>query len=61
MRAKYEWITTSQEGLVRYLVANILPHGYRFYVAGRIKPSRDVNEFDQVMERKFGYNISRSQ
>ncbi|MDC0935383.1 hypothetical protein OAS39_03775 [Pirellulales bacterium] len=60
-KKKYQWIATSGEGLVRYLAANILPHGYRFYFAGEIKPTTDLNRFDRVMNEKFGYNISRSQ
>lgn len=60
-RCKCNWIATTPEGFVRFLVANILPHGYRFYVTGHVKPSRDVNDFDRRMNEKFGYVMSRSQ
>ncbi|MAT70317.1 MAG: hypothetical protein CMJ58_12430 [Planctomycetaceae bacterium] len=62
MRGKdgYQWITTSDEGFVRYLVANILPHGYRFYTAGMVKPTTDLAHFDAVMEEKYCYRMSRS-
>jgi hypothetical protein len=56
----YQWITTSDEGFVRYLVANILPHGYRFYTAGMVKPTTDLAHFDAVMEEKYSYRMSRS-
>ena len=56
----YQWVTTSDEGFVRYLVANILPHGYRFYSAGTVKPTTDLAHFDAVMEEKYHYRMSRS-
>ena len=60
-KKKYEWIATSPDGFVKYLAANILPHGYRFYFAGEIKPKTDPQHFDRVMNEKFNYNISRSE
>ena len=61
MDRNYRWIATSPEGFLRQLVSNYLPHGYRFYVSGNIKPSRDPAEFDRVMQRKFRYQMSPSQ
>lgn len=61
MTKKYQWVATTPEGFVRQLVANYLPHGYRFYMSGSIKPSRDVTQFDQIMQKKYGYQMSRSQ
>ena len=58
---RYRWIATSPEGFLRQLVSNYLPHGYRFYVSGNIKPSRDPAQFDRVMQKKFRYQMSPSQ
>ena len=60
-KKKYQWIATSKEGFVKYLVANVLPHGFRFYFAGEIKPKTDPDYFDRVMNEKFNYNMSRSE
>lgn len=59
-KEKYLWETTSDEGFVRYLVANILPHGYRFYTCGTIKPTTSLEHFDAVMEEKYRYQMTRS-
>ena len=61
MRKKYQWIATAPEGFVRHLVANYLPHGYRFYLSGSTKPSRDLAQFDRIIQQKFRYQMSRSE
>ena len=59
-KEKYQWETTSDEGFVRYLVANILPHGYRFYTCGTVKPKTCLEHFDEVMQEKYNFKMSRS-
>lgn len=59
-RRHYRWVATTPEGFVRHLVSYYLRFGYRFYMTGSIKPSRNVDEFDEIMERKFRYRMSRS-
>lgn len=59
-KTKYNWVATTPEGFVRFLVANILPHGYRFYVQGTVKPGRDLDAFDHLMNEKFEFVMSRS-
>lgn len=60
-KPKYDWVAISADGFVRQLAGNILRHGYRFYVAGEIKPTTDVSRFDEVIQEKFSYNMSRSE
>lgn len=59
-RRQYQWVATTPEGFVRHLVSYYLRFGYRFYVTGSIKPTRSVDEFDEIMEGKFRYRMSRS-
>jgi hypothetical protein len=42
------------------LATHYLPHGYRFFVQGSVKPGRDLAAFDALMESKFRYSLSRS-
>lgn len=57
---KYQCVATTSHGAVRMLATHYLPHGYRFFVQGNVKPGRDVLAFDGLMEGKFRYALSRS-
>ena len=41
------------------MAASYLRHGYRFYVTGRIKPSKDPGEIDSKLIAKYGIDISQ--
>jgi hypothetical protein len=59
MQYKYE--TISLEGLVQYLAANILPHGYWFYITGRVPEGKDPRAIDEKLIGKYGVRLSRQQ
>lgn len=51
---------TSDEGLVQLLACNYLPHGYWFYVTGRIPAGKDVRQVDAKLIAKYETNHSRT-
>jgi hypothetical protein len=57
---KYQCVATTSHGAVRMLATHYLPHGYRFFVQGSVKPGRHLAQFDALMEAKFRYALSRS-
>ncbi len=61
MKRPYRYIAANPDGFVRHLVTNIIRHGYRFYMTGEVKPGRDLEVFDDVMQQKFNYRMSRSE
>ena len=55
----YRCVAASPEGLVQLVAASYLRHGYRFYVTGRIKPSKAPREVDEKLIAKYGIDISQ--
>jgi len=39
----YRYETGSLEGFIQYLASNILPHGYWFYMTGRVPENVSSN------------------
>lgn len=52
-------MTTSLIGFMQQLATAYLPHGYWFYVTGRIPPHKDPVTIDQKLLAKYGIAISR--
>lgn len=58
---EYRCETTTVEGFVQILACNYLPHGYWFYVTGRVPPGKDPRGVDQKILSKYGIDLSRQQ
>ena len=58
---QYRYETVSLEGFVQYLASNLLPHGYWFYVTGRIPDGKDARAVDEKLMAKYGVRLSRQQ
>jgi hypothetical protein len=58
---QYRCETTSLVGFVQQLAANVLCHGYWFYVTGRVPDGKDPRSVDQKLLAKYGVEISRQQ
>ncbi len=58
---EYRHVTTSKEGFVQILASNYLPHGYWFYVTGRIPAGKDPTAIDEKLLDKYGIELSRQQ
>lgn len=58
---QYRYETVSLEGFVQYLAANLLPHGYWFYVTGRVPEGKDPRVVDEKLMSKYGVRLSRQQ
>lgn len=58
---QYRYETTSLEGFVQYVASNLLPHGYWFYVTGRIPEGKDPGAVDRKLIEKYGIGLSRQQ
>lgn len=58
---QYRYETTSLEGFIQYLASNLLPHGYWFYVTGRIPEGKDAKAVDQKLMEKYGVRLTRQQ
>jgi hypothetical protein len=58
---EYRCVTTSLEGFVQQLASNILPHGYWFYVSGRVPERKEPETVDRKLIEKYGIGISRQQ
>ncbi len=52
--------TTSVEGLVQIVACNLLPHGYWFYVTGRVPDGKDPRRVDEKLTNKYGANLGRA-
>jgi len=50
---KYRCVATSLEGFVQQLACNYLPHGYWYYVVGRIPARKDPPAIDAKMLDKY--------
>ncbi len=55
----YRCEATTVEGLVQQLACSYLPHGYWFYVTGRVPASKDPLAVDQKLLEKYGIAVSR--
>lgn len=56
---EYRCIATSSAGFVQQLTCCYLPHGYWFYVSGRIPEHKDPRGVDAKLFTKYGIEISR--
>lgn len=57
----YRWETTSITGFVQQLACNYLPHGYWFYVSGRVPEGKSIAATDQKLMRKYQVALNRGQ
>lgn len=57
----YRWETTSMTGFVQQLACNYLPHGYWFYVSGRVPEGKSVAATDQKLLEKYQVAMNRGQ
>jgi hypothetical protein len=58
---QYRYEVKSLVGFVQFLASNILPHGYWFYVTGRVPGGKDPRAVDQKLIAKYGIGLSRQQ
>lgn len=58
---QYRYETVSLEGFVQYLASNLLPHGYWFYVTGRVPEGKATTAVDEKLMAKYGVRLSRQQ
>lgn len=58
---RYRAEAASLEGFVQQLASNILPHGYWFYVLGRVPAGKDPCVVDEKLIQKYGIQLSRQQ
>jgi hypothetical protein len=58
---EYRFEAKSVEGFVQMLASNYLPHGYWFYVTGRIPDGKSAESIDQKILAKYGLELSRQQ
>lgn len=58
---KYRYEAKSIEGFVQILASNYLPHGYWFYVTGRVPPGKSPEKIDQKLTQKYDIALSRQQ
>jgi hypothetical protein len=59
MNERYE--ATTLQGFVQYLAANILPHGYWFYVTGHVPEGKDPEAIDEKLIQKYDCLLSRTE
>ena len=57
----YRWEVTSLKGFVQMLAANLLPHGYWFYVRGVVPLGKEPAAVDQKLLTKYSVELSRQQ
>lgn len=58
---QYRCEATSITGFIQILASNYLPHGYWFYVTGRVPAGKDPRLVDQKILAKYGIALSRQQ
>ncbi len=58
---QYRYETTSPQGFVQILASNYLPHGYWFYVTGRVPQGKGAESVDQKILAKYNIELSRQQ
>lgn len=61
MKTEFRYQATTLVGLVQYLAANILPHGYWFYVQGRIPEGKNPADVDEKLLSKYAILVSRQE
>lgn len=52
--------TMSVEGLVQLVACNLVPHGYWFYVTGRVPDGKDPSQVDAKLMAKYAAGLSRT-
>ena len=57
---EYRCVATSVAGFVQQLASCYQPHGYWFYVSGRIPPGKEAKAVDEKLIEKYRIDISRS-
>jgi len=55
---EYPCETTSIEGFVQLVACNLLPHGYWFYVTGRVPEGKDPRAVDAKLVGKYAANLA---
>jgi len=55
----YRCIATSEIGFVQQLACNYLPHGYWFYVKGKIPEGKNAKLVDEKIVEKYEIDVSR--
>lgn len=58
---EYRCEATSIEGFVQMLASNYLPHGYWFYVTGRVPKGKSREALDRKLLEKYDIALSRQQ
>jgi hypothetical protein len=58
---EYRYEATTIAGFVQMLASNYLPHGYWFYVTGRVPAGKLAESIDQKILSKYGIELSRQQ
>ena len=58
---EYRFEAKSVEGFVQMLASNYLPHGYWFYVTGRIPDGKSAESIDRKILAKYSIALSRQQ
>ncbi|MDZ4848228.1 MAG: hypothetical protein SGI77_02955 [Pirellulaceae bacterium] len=58
---EYRYETKSIVGFVQMLASNYMPHGYWFYVTGRVPVGKNADAVDQKILAKYGIELSRQQ
>ena len=56
----YSCAATSTSGFIQMLACNYLPHGYWFYVAGKVPPGKDPRLVDRKLIEKYQIAVSRT-
>lgn len=59
MTYRYRCIAASEIGFVQQLACNYLPHGYWFYVMGRVPEGKDARAVDEKLLEKYRIAVSR--
>ena len=57
----YRCEASSVEGFVQILASNYLPHGYWFYITGRVPPGKSAEVIDAKLIGKYSIGLSRQQ
>jgi hypothetical protein len=55
---RYRCEALSLEGFIQQIAVNYVPHGYWFYVTGRLRPGRDWRAVDARIVAKYGIALS---
>jgi hypothetical protein len=56
----YPCEATTLEGFIQQLACNVLPHGFYFFVQGRVPEGKDPRAVDPKLVEKYGIDLSRS-